>query len=93
MDKASIIDDSIAYIQSLQKKIKEAEAHVSAYQATTLQYSSSISCRIESAEAGNYEKRPTKSQVDQGFKIMEVSLHSSLCIKLYATLRFNEGVS
>lgn len=74
MDKASIIVDSIAYIQSLQKKIKETEADVSAYQATTLKYNSSTSSRIESAEVGNYEKKPTKSQVQPGFKILELDV-------------------
>jgi len=86
MDKASIIADAIAYIQSLQNKIKEREADVSADQSSTLQHSRSstdqliCSSRIESAEVGNYEEKPTKSQVQQGFKILEVStLYLATC--------------
>lgn len=80
MDKASIIADAIGYIQSLQKKIKETETHLSSYQSTRHQYIKNntnqpiCSRRIESEEVGDYEKSPTKSQVQRGFKLLEVDV-------------------
>lgn len=78
MDKTSILADAIAYIQTLQKKVKETEAdRVSSHQPNTLQCSISSAnqlisrSRIESVEMGKYEK---KNQAQQDFKILELDV-------------------
>ena len=86
MGKASIIDDSIDYIQSLQKQIKETEADISDLQSGTLEYSRSgtkeliSSSSIESELLDNYDPKPAKCDDQKGFKILQVSSYRCFII-------------